>query len=238
MIWVRSLTFTAAFYLVSTISALVMIPLYALPRRALMGAFRVWGKTVTWLLRVICGIKVEVRGREHMPTGPALIAAKHQCMFDIFGSFAFLPDSCFVTKKELMIIPLFGWYAMKARMIVVDRGGHATALRKLVADARDRFNSGRQVVIFAEGTRKAPGEAPDYKPGIAGIYRDLGDMPVTPLALNTGVHWPAHGFLRYPGTIVFEFLPPIPAGLKRGEFMRELETRIETASNALVAEGV
>lgn len=237
MIWVRSLTFTALFYLVSTLTALVMIPLYALPRKWMMGAFRIWGRIVTGLLRVICDIKVEVRGREHMPTGAALIAAKHQCMFDIFGSFAFLPDSCFVTKKELMVIPLFGWYALKAKMIVVDRGGHATALRKLVTDARDRFHAGRQVVIFAEGTRKAPGEAPDYKPGIAALYRDL-DMPVTPLALNTGVHWPAHGFLRYPGTIVFEFLPAIPPGLKRGEFMREMETRIETASNALVAEGI
>lgn len=237
MIWVRSLTFTVVFYLISTLTALVMIPLYAGRRTWLMAAFKVWGTLVTWSLRWICGIKVEIRGREHMPTGAALIAAKHQCMFDIFGAFAFLPDSCFVTKKELLAIPLFGWYALKARMIVVDRGGHATALRKLVTDARDRFGAGRQVVIFAEGTRKAPGEAPDYKPGIAALYRDL-EMPVTPLALNTGVHWPAHGVLRYPGTIVFEFLPAIPAGLKRGEFMRELETRIEAASDALVAEGV
>jgi 1-acyl-sn-glycerol-3-phosphate acyltransferase len=238
LIWVRSLAFTVAFYAMSTVVALLMIPLFVMPRRWTTAVLMVWGHMTTILLRLVCGVKVEVRGRENLPRGAALIAAKHQCMFDIFGSFAFLPDACFVLKKELMVIPFFGWYAVKAGMIVVDRDAGASAVRKLVADARDRFKDARQLVIFPEGTRKAPGEAPDYKPGIAGIYRDLGDMPVIPLALNTGVHWPAHGFLRHPGTIVFEFLPAIPAGLKRGEFMRELETRIETASNALVAEGV
>ena len=237
MILLRSLAFTAAFYLFSTLTALAMIPLFLAPRRWTTWALTYYGKGATLLLRVICDIKVEVRGREHLPKGAALIAGKHQCMFDIFGSFAFLPDSCFVTKKELMVIPFLGWYARKGGMIVVDREGHATALRKLVADARDRFKDARQLVIFAEGTRVTPGAPPAYKPGIAAIYRDL-DMPVIPMALNTGVHWPAHGFMRYPGTIVFEFLPAIPAGLKRGEFMRELETRIETASNALIAEGL
>lgn len=237
MILVRSLTFTLAYYLYSTLVALVMIPLFLAPRRWVTHVLTWYGAGTTVLLRLICNIKVEIRGREHLPRGAALIAGKHQCMFDIFGSFAFLPDACFVAKKELMVIPFLGWYATKGGMIVVDRDGHSGALRKLVKDARDRFRDARQLVIFAEGTRKAPGAPPDYKPGIAALYRDL-EMPVIPLALNTGVHWPAHGVMRYPGTIVFEFLPPIPAGLKRGEFMRELETRIETASNALIAEGL
>lgn len=237
MILVRSLIFSIAFYLFFTLTALLMIPLFLAPRAWVTRALSWYGMGVTFLLRVICDIRVEVRGREHLPRGAVLIAAKHQCMFDIFGAFAFLPDSCFVTKKELMWIPFLGWYATKGGMIVVDRQGHATALRKLVADARDRFKAARQLVIFAEGTRKAPGAPPDYKPGIAALYRDL-EMPVVPMALNTGVHWPAHGIKRYPGTIVFEFLPAIPPGLKRGEFMREMETRIETASNALIAEGL
>ncbi|ATQ43599.1 lysophospholipid acyltransferase family protein [Caulobacter mirabilis] len=237
MIWIRSLAFMVVFYVMSTIVAIIMTPLLLAPRRWTTATLSVWGKGVTLCLRLICGIKVEVRGRQNLPKGGALIAAKHQCMFDIFGSFAFLPDACFVLKKELMIIPFFGWYAAKGGMIVVDREGHSAALRKLVADAKDRFTAARQLVIFPEGTRKAPGEEPDYKPGIAALYREL-EMPVIPLALNTGVHWPAHGFLRHPGTIVFEFLEPIPAGLKRGEFMRELEARIEGASNALVAEGI
>lgn len=237
MILVRSLTFAFAFYLYSLIYGLLMAPLLLCPRAWVTRALSWYGVGTTVLLRVICNIRVEVRGRENLPRGAALIAAKHQCMFDIFGSFAFLPDSCFVTKKELMWIPFLGWYVRKGGMIVVDRDAHASALRKLLADARDRFRHARQVVIFAEGTRKAPGDAPDYKPGIAALYRDLA-MPVTPMALNTGVHWPKHGFLRHPGTIVFDILPPIPAGLKRGEFMRELESRIETATNALIAEGL
>ncbi|MFZ5670817.1 MAG: lysophospholipid acyltransferase family protein [Pseudomonadota bacterium] len=237
MIWIRSLVFSLYFYLLSTVVAIAMTPLFLAPRHWTTAMLTVWGRAVTLGLRGICGIRVEVRGRQHLPAGAALIAAKHECMFDIFGSFAFLPDACFVLKKELMVIPFFGWYASKGGMIVVDREGHATALRKLVKDARDRFAHARQLVIFPEGTRKAPGDAPDYKPGIAALYREL-DMPVIPLALNTGVHWPAHGFKRYPGTIVFEFLPAIPPGLKRGEFMRELESRIETACNALEAAGV
>lgn len=237
MILVRSLTFIAAYYIYSTLVALLMIPLFLAPRAWVTHVLTWYGAGTTFLLRVICNIRTEVRGREHLPRGAALIAAKHQCMFDIFGSFAFLPDACFVTKKELMIIPFLGWYAKKGGMIVVDRDGHANALRKLLADARDRFKDSRQLVIFAEGTRKAPGAEPDYKPGIAALYRDL-EMPVIPMALNTGVHWPAHGVMRYPGTIVFEFLPAIPPGLKRGEFMREMETRIETATNALIAEGL
>ena len=237
MILVRSLTFTAAYYLYSTLVALLMIPLFLAPRAWVTHVLRWYGAGTTVLLRLICNIRVEVRGREHLPKGAALIAAKHQCMFDVFGGFALLPDGCFVTKKELMWIPFLGWYARKAGMIVVDREGHANALRKLVADTRDRFKAARQLVIFAEGTRKAPGATPDYKPGIAALYRDL-EMPVIPMALNTGVHWPAHGVLRYPGTIVFEFLPAIPPGLKRGEFMREMETRIEAATNALIADGL
>src|SRR3546814_691246 len=129
--------------------------------------------------------------------------------------------------------PFFGWYASKARMIVVDRAGQASALRKMVAEAKLRFADGRQLVIFPEGTRGEPGVPGDYKPGIAALYREL-EVAVHPVATNAGVHWPRHGFLRKPGTIVFEYLEPIPPGLKRAEFMRLLQTRIETASMELL----
>ena len=237
MIILRSLVFTAVFYVVSTIAAIAMTPLLLGRRRWIVQAIGVWARAVMWALRVICGVKVEVRGREFMPTGPALIAAKHHGMFDTIAPFALLPDAAYVLKKELLIIPFYGWYSVKGGMIAVDRAGHATALKKLVKDTRERMAEDRQVVIFPEGTRKEPGEAPDYKPGIAALYRDLA-LPCTPLATNSGVHWPAHGFIRRPGTVVFEFLEPIPAGLKRGEFMKTLEARIEGASNALLAEGV
>jgi 1-acyl-sn-glycerol-3-phosphate acyltransferase len=156
-------------------------------------------------------------------------------MLDTIVPFVVLPDVCFVMKRELTFIPLFGWHAMKATMIWIDRGAQAKALRKMVTDAQDRFVHDRQLIIFPEGTRKAPGAEPDYKPGVAALYRDL-NLPCSLVATNSGQHWPAKGILRHPGTVVFEFLEPLPAGLKRGEFMKEIQARIETASNALMAE--
>lgn len=229
----RSLVFIVAFYVWSVFAAVIVVPLYIAPYRWMVTALRVWGMGIIFLLRVICDIKVEVRGKKFLPKGAALIAPKHQCMFDVFGQFAWLPNYCFVMKKELVWIPLFGWHALKMKMVVVDRDGHSAALRKLVKDAKDRFKDERQMLIFPEGTRTQPGAAGDYKPGIAALYRELG-LPVYPMATNSGVHWPSHGFLRHPGTIVFEYLEPIPPGLKRGEFMRTLEERIETASLKLL----
>jgi 1-acyl-sn-glycerol-3-phosphate acyltransferase len=233
LLLVRSLFFTVCFYVWSVFWVLLILPLVLTPRIWMIRSWRPWVAGVVFLLRAICGIRLEFRGREFIPAKRALIAPKHQCMFDVFAQFAVLPDSCFVTKKELMWIPFFGWYAYKARMIVVDRAGQAAALRKLVADAKDRFTDERQLVIFPEGTRGEPGVAGDYKPGIAALYREL-DVAVHPIATNAGVHWPAHGVLRRPGTIVYQYLEPIPAGLKRAEFMRILEDRIETASTALL----
>jgi 1-acyl-sn-glycerol-3-phosphate acyltransferase len=233
MTFARSLLFVALFYLWSTIVALAMIPLVVLPRRFAQRSLTLYGHGISVLLAAICGIRVERRRPENMPTGPALLACKHLCMYDIFGQFKWLPASCFVMKKELIGVPFLGWYSLKVGMIVVDREGHSAALKKLVRDARARLDEGRQVVIFPEGTRGEPGRAGDYKPGIAALYRELG-VPVYPVATNSGVHWPAHGFMRTPGTIVFEYLDPIPPGLKRAEFMRTLEERIETASNRLL----
>ena len=169
-----------------------------------------------------------------IPAGAALVAPKHQCMLDVFAQFTWLPASAFVMKKELAWIPWFGWYARKAGAIVIDREGGSTTMRQVIREGTELFKHGRQVVIFPEGTRKAPGAPPDYKPGIAALYREL-NVPVHPVATNAGVHWPAHGFIRRPGTIVFEYLEPIPPGLKRAEFMRVLEERIETKSPALLA---
>lgn len=233
----RSLVFTVWLYVGSTVLAILYTPTLVLPRGAIVKGLHLWGWYVKTGLALICGVRIEVRGRQHMPTGPALIAAKHQGMLDVAAPFTFLPDTCFVLKKELVRIPFFGWYALKAGMIVVDREGQAAALKKLVTDTQDRMKDERQVAIFPEGTRTKPGAPGQYKPGVAALYRDLG-LPCTPMATNSGVHWPAKGIMRYPGVVVFEFLEPIPAGLKRGAFMEELERRIETASAALLAEGL
>jgi len=233
MLLARSILFTFVFYLWSLTLCILCLPTLALPRSLARAATRFWAGGVIALLGAFCAIKVEVRGRENMPAGRALIAAKHLCMFDVFAQFAWLPDPCFVMRKELRRIPFFGWYAQKARMIVIDREGGAQALRDLVAEGKDRLREPRQVIIFPEGHRGAPGVAGDYHPGVAGLYRELG-MPACLVATNSGLHWPAHGILRRPGTIVFEFLAPLPPGLKRADFMRQVEERIETASNALL----
>jgi len=233
MTTIRSLLFVAWLYLSMAIFAVGLSPLLLFPYRAPMTVIRVWSRFVLFGLRWIAGVKVEVRGLEHRPVGAALIASKHQGMLDVIAPFAFLPDNCFVMKKELLPLPFFGWFAWKTKMIAVDRSAHAKALKDMVKLARLRFAEGRQILIFPEGTRGLPGAAPDYKPGIAALYRDLG-CPCVPMATNSGQHWHAKGFKRTPGTVVFEFLPPIPPGLKRAEFMAELEARIEAKSTELL----
>ena len=232
MIAVRSFLYVALFYLWTVLVAVGFTPILFGPTRWSLWMFHLWGRGVIALLAV-CDIKVEVRGREHIPTGAAIVAPKHLCMLDVFAQFTWLPASVFVMKRELAWIPWFGWYAAKAGCIDIDRGAGASALMKVVREAKALFAKGRQVVIFPEGTRGAPGVAGDYKPGVAALYREL-NVPVHPVATNSGVHWPAHGFTRHPGTIVFEYLEPIPPGLKRAEFMRILEERIETASAKLL----
>lgn len=239
MIFVRSLAFTVVFYLWTLIAAIIFLPVLVMPRRVAQGSLKTWGRVATWLLRVVAGVRVEVRGRDNVPVGAALVASKHQCMFDIFGTLGILPDGAYVLRQELMRIPIFSWWAAKCRMIVIDREGGSKSLRKLLADSRQRLKDDpdRQIFIFPEGHRGDPGVAGDYQPGVAALYRDL-DLPCVPIALNSGVHWPAHGIIRRPGTIVFQFLDPIPPGLKRAAFMEMLETRLEAASNALLAEGL
>ena len=230
----RAVLFALAFSLWTAGLAIVCTPLLFGPQRWTLSMFHLWGRVIFGLLRVIAGVKVELRGREHIPTGAALVAPKHQSMLDVYAQFTWLPASVFVMKRELRWIPWFGWYAAKVGSVDIDRSGGATALRTMVRRAKELFVDDRQIAIFPEGTRKAPGDPPDYKPGIAALYREL-DVPVIPVATNSGVHWPAHGFIRRPGLIVFEYLEPIPPGLKRAEFMRLLEERIETASNRLLA---
>jgi 1-acyl-sn-glycerol-3-phosphate acyltransferase len=229
----RSLIFTAWLYLSMAIFAVGLSPALLMSHRAAMGVIRWWAKFVLFGLRWICGVRVEFRGRENIRSGPALIAAKHQGMLDVIAPFVVLDDPCMVMKKELLPLPFFGWFAWKTRMIPIDRSAGAKALKDMVRTARDRVREGRQVIIFPEGTRTAPGAAPDYKPGVAAIYRDLED-DCWLVATNSGAHWPAHGFRRFPGTVVFEFLPPVPSGLKRAEFMDRLETGIETSSRRLL----
>ncbi len=232
MIAVRSFAFVVLFYLWSLLVSIVIFPLLLGPSRWMVRSFKVWSLGIHWLLKVCCDITVEIRGREHIPTGSALVAPKHECMLDVFSQFSALPNSLWVMKSELAWIPFLGWYGVKTGAIVIKREEAANALRYMLREAKQRFTNHRQLVIFPEGTRGPPLVPGVYKPGIAALYREF-DLPVHPVATNSGVHWPAHGFIRKPGTVVFEYLEPIPPGLKRAEFMRTLEERIEAASRKL-----
>ena len=235
VIILRSLVFTVWVYLLGLVMGLACLPLLLGPPKLAVRAIGLWARLVMGGLKFLVGAKIEVRGLEYCPVGPALVAAKHQGLFDILPPFDLLTGPGFVMKKELMAIPIFGWFSAKAGMVSIDRDGGAATLRSMTAAAGRLFAEGRQVLIFPEGTRKAPGETPDYKAGVAGLYRELG-VPCTPVATNSGMVWPAHGFIRFPGLLVYEFLPPIPPGLKRAEFMRRLQNEIETASAALLTQ--
>ena len=230
-----SLVFTAWLYLSMAVFGLACVPTLLGPRRWTAAAARAWARSVLGALKLFCGVTVEVRGREHIPTGGGFVAGKHFAMLDTIAPLLVLPDSAYVLKRELMRLPFYGWYAAKLDMLPIDRAGGAKTLRAMVQGARDRMDQGRQILIFPEGTRVEPGAEPDYKPGVAGLYRELA-TPCTPLATNSGLCWPAHGWLKFPGNVVFEFLPAIPAGLKRSAFMAELERVIEADTNRLLAE--
>jgi 1-acyl-sn-glycerol-3-phosphate acyltransferase len=236
MVFVRSLLFNAAFYLVTVALLILPLPLYfILPQGFAMGVVRAWANAGIWLLRVLAGTRFEIRGRANLPAGASIVAAKHQSMFETFALVPQLPNPTFVIKSQLKWVPIFGQYTIKAGMIHVDRSAGVSALRRIAARGRTEIAKGRDIVIFPEGTRRAPGAAPDYHPGVAHLYRALG-VPVVPVGLNAGLFWPRRKFLRYPGTIVIEFLPPIPPGLAARSFMERLQNDIEAASDRLMVE--
>ncbi len=236
MTFVRSLLFNAVFYLVTIVMLIGGAPGFLfLPQRQAMEIVRAWGWVGAFLLRTIAGTRLEVRGLENVPEGGCLIAAKHQSMFETFALLPLLRFPTFVLKRELRFIPLFGWYTMKTGMIPVDRDRGAAALRALAGRAQRELAKGRPILIFPEGTRRPPGAEPAYRSGIGLLYRSL-DVPVVPVALNSGLYWPRRKFLRHPGTIVIEFLPPIASGLPTKAFLARLQDSIETASDRLLVE--
>lgn len=236
MIIVRSILFNVLFYLNLCLLLLGTIPTLLMPRRVVMGMAKLWGRSSVWLLRVICGTKVEFRGLENIPPGPLIVASKHQSTWETFALLSHFENPVFIIKRELMWIPFFGWCTWKGGMISVDRGAGSQALSAMTARAREVIRSGRQLIIFPEGTRRPAGAEPNYKFGVAYLYVEIG-VPCVPVALNSGLFWPRRAFRRLPGTIVVEFLPPIPPGLEKQAFFDRMRSDIETASARLLAEG-
>ena len=232
----RSAIFNIVFYVNLGLFLVLGSEFFLTPRKWAVRALQAWGKSALWWMKVIVGAHIEVRGIKHIPQGAALVAGKHQSLWETFAILPCLDDPAMVLKKELSYIPFFGWFIHKFKMIAVQRGAGPAALRNLVKRAQEEKARGRQIVIMPEGTRRGVDDPPDYKPGAAALYTSLG-LPCVPFALNSGLFWPRRKFLRRPGTIIIEFLPAIPAGLPRKEFQARLQEAIETATARLVAEG-
>ena len=234
MIIIRSILFNVLFYLAILFYLVVALPTLVMPYRAIVEVGRWWARTNLWLLRVVCGIRLDIVGREKIPQGALIVAAKHQSVLETFALVLLFADPTYIAKRELMWIPWFGWCLWKAQLIPVDRGARAQALKALTARTRVELNRGRQIIIFPEGTRRAPGAPPAYKYGVAHLYAETG-VPCLPIALNSGLAWGRRTFKRYPGTVTFAILDPIPPGLDKEAMMARLQQDIETATARLIA---
>jgi len=236
----RSLIYVIWLYLWGIVLGVLTLPFLLLPRALLVGTIRLYARIVLFGLRWICGVKVEFRGLEHVPEGAALVAAKHQAMVDIFIPFLIFKDPVMVMKRELLWYPVLGWTALKTRMLPIDRSGGAKTMRAMLKAAATRVpeGNGRQMFIFPEGTRTAPGAPPSYKPaGVRAFYKAL-DVPLVPVATNAGLCWPAHGIRRTPGTVIYEVLPAIEPGLEHKDMLARLQGDLEAASARLLDEGL
>jgi len=204
-------------------------------RHAVQALARIWARNSIWLLDKICGAKLEFRGVENIPSGACIIAPKHQSFLETFLLTLHAPDFSYVLKRELMLIPFFGWYLKRCGMIGIDRSKAGSILLQLTSLVSQHLAQGRQFIIFPEGTRRPVGAPPRFKSGVAHLYLETGAVCV-PVALNTGLFWPRRSFTRRPGLVVIEFLEPIPPGFDKETFMRMLQTKIETATDRLVTE--
>jgi len=231
--WLRSLLFTLQAYSMMVVVALAFLPWAILDRRGAFGAIRAWTGWVRWTAGWMIGLKTEVRGQP--PTGEVMIAAKHQSFFDIILIANVVPRPKFIMKKQILWTPIVGFYAKRVGCVAVDRGKRGQAIKAMVEGVKTSATEPGQLIIFPQGTRVAPGDRPPYKVGVAVLYQEIG-TPVVPVACNVGVFWPRQRIYRQPGVAVIEFLPVIEPGLPLRDFLSEIETVLETRSDALMRE--
>ncbi len=237
MLLLRSLVFQIAFFVNVFFWMLVWLPGLPMRRQVSLELGRTWGRTSLWLLDKICGAKVEYRGLENIPPGPVIVACKHQSIWETFVLPIKFPDFSFILKHELIWLPFFGWYLLSAEQIAIDRAKGGKLLPQIINKVKALFAQKRQLFIFPEGTRRPIGAPPEYKFGVAHIYRETG-APCLPVALNSGLFWARRSVLVHPGTIVIEFLPVIPPGLEAREFFTRLQDVMESATEKLIDEAI
>lgn len=234
---IRPLIFTVLFYGWTAFIGLAAIPLLACQTKTIMGVGRFWVKGSFLILKFIIGIEYHERGKNFLEDGPVIIAMKHQSAWDTLAINLMTKNAAIILKKELLLIPIFGWYLKRANHIAVDRNGGALALKEMLKQARKQLTAGRPIVIYPQGTRTLPGRKKSYHHGVAALYLSL-NQTVIPVALNSGLFWPRRSLKMNSGKIIIEYLKPIPPGLNRKEFMHELENSIETATISLQNEAL
>lgn len=229
---IRSILFDFFFYTSTILICLLCWPLLFLPIRKRFIVIEFWGKVISFWAKYILGLTFVVRGKENLPPPPYIVASKHQSAWETVFLNQITPCSVFVLKKELMKIPVFNWYFRGLHCIAVQRGGGAATIEDMMHQAQIVIQEGLSIIIFPEGTRTIVGSKAKYKHGIANLYRHL-NVPVVPIALNSGVFWGRRSFIKNPGQIDVEILPPIYPGLDRNDFLEQLQETIETASERL-----
>lgn len=231
--WIRSIIYIVQATVAMPIFGLAFAPWAMFSKTGAYMACKSYAVWCMWTARWMIGLRCEVRGE--VPQGEVLVAAKHQSFLDIMMIFHILPRAKFIMKKQILWTPVIGQYTKRMQMISVDRGKRGQAIEKMMRDVRAGQVEPGQIVIYSQGTRVAPGAHVPYKIGTAVLYDQLGQICV-PVATNAGYFWPRRGLYRRPGVAVVEFLAPIAPGLEKHAFMAELETRVERASDALLAE--
>jgi 1-acyl-sn-glycerol-3-phosphate acyltransferase len=212
---------------------ILCLPFLFLPIKYLHQPSRLWILGIFFLLKHICNISHKLIGLENIPQYPVLIASKHQSAFETFALYFYLSKSTFIHKKQLFFIPIFGQYLKKINMISIDRNGGVSTIRKMFSQAKKKIDDGFSIIIFPEGTRKKPGDIPDYKSGFVGLYKEL-NIEILPVAVNSGKYWPKHSIIKKPGNIIIKFLPIIKSQLDRKTVLQEIENKIEKATNKII----
>jgi 1-acyl-sn-glycerol-3-phosphate acyltransferase len=231
--WLRSLVFVGQMYVMMVVIGLLYLPGAILSSEGARRGCKAYCRWVFWTARWMVGLNVEVRGTP--PSGGALVAAKHQSFLDIMMIFNSLPAAIFIMKREILWTPVIGLYAYRLGCVPVNRGKRGVAIKKMLADVASGHQAAGQLIIYSQGTRVAPGVKMPYKIGTGALYEQMG-QDCAPVATNVGVFWPRTGIYRKPGLAVVEFLPLIPPGLERADFMARLEAEVEEASDRLIAE--
>jgi 1-acyl-sn-glycerol-3-phosphate acyltransferase len=236
MLALRSILFNTLFYINLIVRLVVMTPIYFIvPRRTAFEIPKAWARSNHWLMKHIVGTTFEIEGLENIPETGCIFAPKHQSFWDTYALLPNLKDPVYILKRELTWIPFFGWYLMKQRMIPVNRGARGKEMLKVMDRAKLEMATGRELIIYPEGTRLPPGAEPQYRYGIARLYRDL-QVPVVPVAMHPGLFWPRTTTMRYPGHFKVRILPAIEPGLDPDAFFAKLIEVTEKASDELLIE--